>query len=87
MLQVLFFNSEVNENLNLSFKADGQCFYFIDTKVVKKFNKVKGTLEPTLDYKIYPGSIYPGSVYPGKQKKLDFDFINLYLNFISQSFL
>jgi len=53
--QVLFFNSEVNENLNLSFRADGQCFYFIDTKVVKKFNKVKGTLEPTLDYKIYPG--------------------------------
>lgn len=53
--KVLFFSSEINANLNLSFKQDGQCFYFIDTKVVKKFNQTKGILEPTLDYRVYPG--------------------------------
>lgn len=53
--KVLFFKSEINENLNLSFRKDGQYFYFIDTNTVKKFNKDKGILVPSLDYKVYPG--------------------------------
>jgi hypothetical protein len=53
--QVLFFNSELDSNLNLQFRNDGQCFYFLDTRTVKKFNKNKGILEASLDYKVYPG--------------------------------
>lgn len=53
--QVLIFDSELNSGVNLSFRNDGQCFYFLDTKVVKKFNKTKGILEVTLDYKVFPG--------------------------------
>lgn len=53
--KVLIFNSELDSGINLQFKNDGQCFYFLDTRVVKKFNKTKGVLEATLDYKVYPG--------------------------------
>ena len=34
---------------------DGQYFYFVDTKVVKKLNLVTAALVPTLDYKVFVG--------------------------------
>jgi hypothetical protein len=34
---------------------DGQYFYFVDIKVVKQLDLITGTLNPTLDYKIFVG--------------------------------
>lgn len=53
--QLIILDTELNSSLNLAFREDGQCFYFLDTRVVKKFNKTKGLLEATLDYKVFPG--------------------------------
>jgi hypothetical protein len=35
--------------------ADGQYFYFMDTRVVKKLNRTTGELTPSLDYKVFVG--------------------------------
>jgi hypothetical protein len=52
--QVVFAESEASVNLNNY--ANGQCFYFLDKQIVKKFNKDKGgILEATLDYQVYQG--------------------------------
>ena len=40
---------------NLTQYADGQYFYFTSSKVVKQLNLSKGTLIPTLDYKVFVG--------------------------------
>jgi hypothetical protein len=40
---------------NLNQYTDGQYFYFTSTKVVKQLNLSKGTLIPTLDYKVFVG--------------------------------
>ncbi len=34
---------------------DGQYFYFVDTNVVKKFNRLTTEFTPTLDYKVFVG--------------------------------
>lgn len=40
---------------NIANYNDGQYFYFVDTNVVKKLNKVTATFTTTLDYKVYVG--------------------------------
>lgn len=40
---------------SLSQYAEGQYFYFVDTEVVKKLDKIASELIPTLDYKVYIG--------------------------------
>jgi hypothetical protein len=57
-----FITNFINENLvtNLSSYTDGQLFYFYQSDVVKKFNKVTSTFITTRDYYANPGrsSIY-----------------------------
>jgi len=56
-----YINNDTNKILILSSQpksfvgyADGQYFYFADTGVVKVYNTKLG-IQPTLDYKVYPG--------------------------------
>ena len=46
---------ETEESINLSLYNDKQYFYFIDTNVVKQFDKVQNLLNVTLDYHVYVG--------------------------------
>lgn len=41
--------------VNVANYNDGQYFYFLDTKVVKKLNKISSEFSPTLDYRVYLG--------------------------------
>jgi hypothetical protein len=51
--QVIVLSTE--EDLSISLYNNGQYFYFIDTDVVKKLDKVQNLLNVSLDYKVYPG--------------------------------
>ena len=51
--KVLFFDNELV--LNLNNYSDNQCFYFLDSNLVKKFNASTGLLLLTLDYKVFLG--------------------------------
>jgi len=52
--KVLILNSETSA-IDFNTYVDGQYFYFIDTNVVKKFNKVTSVFAVSMDYKVYIG--------------------------------
>jgi hypothetical protein len=48
--------AQTESAINLNNYQDGQVFYFIDSQLVKKFNKARGSvLEVTLDYQVNQG--------------------------------
>lgn len=51
---VIILNTEAEITSYLDY-ADGQYFYFADTRIVKKLFQSTATLKSTLDYKVFPG--------------------------------
>jgi hypothetical protein len=54
-LEVVKILASENSLLGLENYVDAQHFYFIDTNVVKKFNRIQGKLFASLEYKVYQG--------------------------------
>jgi hypothetical protein len=52
--KVLILSTELAIN-DLSSYKDGQYFYFVDTQVVKRLDKIRAQLISNLDYKVFPG--------------------------------
>jgi hypothetical protein len=50
---VIIANSQ--QIINLANYVDGQYFYFVDTKTVKKLDKIASEFVPSLDYKVFVG--------------------------------
>lgn len=52
--KVIILPSELNVS-DISSYADGQYFYFVDSQVVKKLDKIRAQFISNLDYKVFPG--------------------------------